>query len=60
MSREEMINLQPGDSIIHKNGVSPYTVVSNYGDMATAIAIKITNITNPSEWDLVSKVTKCL
>lgn len=53
MTLEEMKNLKSGDEVINTLGTVTYTVIANYGTRVTAI--RIADLTNPGEWELVEK-----
>ncbi len=53
MTELDMKKLQPGDVIRGKNSADGYIVTANYGNRVTAV--RTTDMTNPSEWDLVVK-----
>ena len=55
MTLEDLINLNPGDVVKHASKDSDtYIVTGNYG--GRVIAVRIADLTNPTEWILVSKV----
>jgi hypothetical protein len=56
MTRIELLSLRPGDIILGALDGQAYIVTRNYGQHATAV--KTVDVTNPSEWELVSRVTK--
>lgn len=49
-----MRTLQPGDIVRSASSRVSYTVVANFGQQVTAV--KIADVTNPSEWSVISKV----
>ena len=51
MTRDEFLNLQPGDLILSKSGERSLIVTGNYGNKVTAIMT--IDITNPEEWQLI-------
>ncbi len=55
MTPEEFKSLDTGDCVRNKDSVRSYIVMANYGERVTAA--RTVDITNPSEWDLVVKVT---
>ena len=56
MNEKQMKSLQPGDVIKHKLGNTQFVVMANYGDRVTAV--RTVDMTNPSEWEIISKVTQ--
>lgn len=59
MSPEMFKKLEPGDLVRWAGEADDghaYVVVANYGDRVTAV--RIVDMTNPPEWDLVSKVVR--
>ena len=54
MTSEEFASLNVGDIVSGKASQQSYVVTANYGGRVTAVIS--TDLTNPSEWDLVSKV----
>jgi len=55
MTEKELRNLQAGDIVRSKSGSEGYIITGSYGNRA--IGVRTIDITNPSEWDLVIKVT---
>lgn len=56
MTEEEFKKLDTGDIVrLHHDGAS-YVVTFNYGGHVTAV--RTMDMTNPREWQLVSKVEK--
>lgn len=53
MTREEFQKLDAGDLIRHKSASTALVVTANYGSHVTAVRTQ--NVTNPDEWDLLSK-----
>lgn len=53
MTDDEMAKLNVGDIVRHASGGDGYVVTNNSGSRATAV--RTVEITNPSEWVLVSK-----
>ena len=55
-------DLEHGDVIRHKrsSGINcgMFIVTANYGDRVTAVST--VDVTNPPEWELVSKVTRTI
>lgn len=54
MEKEQFEKLQPGDIIRHVSGGEGLIVHGNYGGRITAV--RVTDVTNPYEWDLILKV----
>jgi hypothetical protein len=56
MTKKEFKRLDVGDVV--RSGLlgHTYVVTANYGDRVTAI--RTADMTNPTEWDLVSKVER--
>jgi hypothetical protein len=52
MTYDEMRQLQPGDIVRGKGSSQSYVVTANYGSRVTAV--RTVDLTNPSEWDLVT------
>ena len=52
----EFTKLKPGDTVRHKSGSQEFMVFANYGDRITAVAVA--DLTNPEEWEVVSKIDK--
>ena len=53
MTKEEFANLQPGDIVRAQASGLSYVVIENFGNRVTAI--RTADLTNPVEWDLVTK-----
>lgn len=53
MSPEEMNDLRVGDLVRHATGGPVLIVTANYGNHVTAVTTR--DLTNPPEWDVVSK-----
>lgn len=57
MTQAEFNGLQTGDIVRHAGDAArEYVVTANYGDRVTAV--RTVDLTNPSEWNLVSKVQR--
>lgn len=56
MNRQEFESLQPGDIVKHKTMAYSLVVTANYGGRATAV--RTHDLTNPEEWDLMTKREK--
>jgi hypothetical protein len=56
MTREELLQLRPGDIIFGVLDGQAYIVTAFYGQHA--LAVKTVEVANPHEWQLVSKVTE--
>ena len=54
MTNEEFKNLQAGDVIRNKSTETTYIVTDHFGDRVTAV--RIADVTNPSECDIESRV----
>jgi hypothetical protein len=53
MKIDEFVKLDRGDLVRHKLESKAYIVDANYGSMV--VGIHSVTITNPDEWDLISK-----
>lgn len=51
MTKDQMRNLQPGDTIRGKLSGNSYIVTANYGDRVTAV--RTADVTNHEEWDVI-------
>jgi hypothetical protein len=55
MTSEQFKNLGGGDRVRHETTGNTYFVICSYGNRATAV--RIADLTNPLEWELISKAT---
>jgi len=53
MTNEEFKDLNTGDIVKHTTSIESVIVMSNYGARVTAA--RTYDITNPTEWELISK-----
>lgn len=60
MTQDEMQGLKPGDYIRHKMSPHAYQVhhsrtefVHTYGNVTRVTAVRVTEASNPDEWDIV-------
>ena len=53
MNKNDFDNLVVGDIVRHKSSIHTYVVTAHFGDRITAV--RSVDITNPYEWDVVSK-----
>ena len=52
MTEEQFAALKPGDLVRHKSSARALIVHANFGRRVTAV--RIADLTNPSEWDQVN------
>jgi hypothetical protein len=56
LTEEQFKQLQAGDVVKGKSSGNTFIVQANYGNRVTAV--KIADMTDPAQWDLISKVTE--
>ena len=55
MTKEDFASLSEGDIVRHKTSAEALIVHANYGGRVTAV--RIADLTNPSEWDLIFRAS---
>lgn len=53
MTEKQFRQLKEGDVVRNKSSLDGYIVMGNFGDRVTAV--RIADLTNPSEWELLMK-----